>query len=148
SDCGLFVWLEGKRPAVVASISIRGNGGVWFESASLSPQALRCVRNGRELWTPKSTSLVQQRLMDAPVPAESPRLRLVQMRRLCDQFNVRTEPKDEQPIELRLLPQPLYRYEDEGAGVLDGGLFAFTESTDPEALLLLEAVPASGGKEA
>ena len=41
--------------------------------------------------------------------------------------------------ELRLLPQPLYRYEPFGGKVLDGGLFSFAAGTDPEVLLLIEA---------
>ena len=49
--------------------------------------------------------------------------------------------------ELRLLPQPLYRYESTDPDVLDGAVFAFVTSagTDPEALLVLEArKPAAG----
>ena len=46
----------------------------------------------------------------------------------------------EMPNELRLLTQPLYRYQDETAGILHGALFAFVEANDPEVLLLLEAV--------
>jgi hypothetical protein len=84
--------------------------------------------------------------MDAPPPAETLRQRLVQMRRLCEEFAIRTEPVNEQPTELRLMPQPLYRFEDDASGVLDGALFAFAEATDPEALLLLEAAKASGGE--
>ena len=43
--------------------------------------------------------------------------------------------------ELRLLPQPLYRYKSTDPDVLDGAVFAFVTSagTDPEALLVLEA---------
>jgi hypothetical protein len=148
SDCGLFLWLDGKRPVVVGSVSIRGNGSVWLESATLSPQSLRCTRKGREYWTPKPASVAQQRLMDAPAPAASSSLRLVQMRRLSEQFKIRTEPRDEQPIELRLIPQPLFRCEDDGGEVLDGALFSFAETTDPEALLLLEAVRARGSEAA
>jgi hypothetical protein len=50
--------------------------------------------------------------------------------------------------ELRLLPQPLYRYKSTDPDVLDGALFAFVTSagTDPEALLVIEArKPAAGG---
>jgi len=145
SDGGLFLWLHGKRPAAAATVSIRGNGSVWLEVASLSPVALRCERLGNEFWTPRIASAVEQRLPDAPAPAATARMRLVQMRRLCEQFTVRTEPKDEQPSELRLLPQPIYRYGDDADEIVDGALFAYAETTDPEALLLLEAVhPGSG----
>jgi hypothetical protein len=45
--------------------------------------------------------------------------------------------------ELRQLTQPLYRYESKRPELLDGALFAFVQSTDPEVLLLLEASRAS-----
>src|SRR5689334_13797406 len=45
--------------------------------------------------------------------------------------------------EMRLLPQPHYRYEikDEGSPVVDGAVFAFvwTVGTDPEMLVVIEA---------
>ena len=38
--------------------------------------------------------------------------------------------------ELRLMPQPLYRYDaDDEGGTFDGALFAFAQGTDPEILL-------------
>ncbi len=37
------------------------------------------------------------------------------------------------------MPQPLFRYESTEPAVLDGALFAFVTSTDPEALLVIEA---------
>ena len=148
SDGGLFLWLEGKRPAAAVAVSIRGNGGVWAEMVTFSPIMLRCVRKGAEFWTPQAVGDAQQRLSDAPAPAETARQRLVQMRRLCEQFTVRSEPVNEQPTELRLMPQPIYRFEDSGSGVLDGALFAFAETTDPEALLLIEAFKTSGGETA
>ena len=144
SDGGLFLWLDGKRPAAIATVSIRGNGSVWFETASLSASALECVRKGREYWMPQSASLAEQRLTDVPAPAASAPLRLTQMRRLCEQFAFRTEPVGEQPVPLRLMPQPVYRFEDGAADILDGALFVLTEATDPEAVLLLEAARAGG----
>jgi hypothetical protein len=139
SDGALFLWLNDQRPAALATVSIRGNGQVWLEAASLSPDALHCLRRGNDFWTPSKGSLVEQKLPDAPIPAATARMRLVQMRRLCERFAARTEPRDEQPCELRLLPQPIYRYGEDAAEIIDGALFAFAETTDPEALLLLEA---------
>jgi hypothetical protein len=44
-------------------------------------------------------------------------------------------------VELRLLPQPLFRYEPdrEVPDLVDGALFAFVQGTDPQSLLILEA---------
>jgi hypothetical protein len=43
------------------------------------------------------------------------------------------------PHQLRLLPTPVYRYANEKE-VLDGALFAFAQGTNPEVLLLIEAL--------
>jgi len=148
SDGSLFLWLNENQPAAVATVSIRGNGDVWLEAASLSPDALRCLRRGNDFWTPSKGSLVRQRIPDAPAPAATARMRLVQMRRLCERFAARTEPQGEQPSELRLLPQPIYRYGEDASEITDGALFALTETTDPEAILLLEAVRPPGAEAA
>jgi hypothetical protein len=50
----------------------------------------------------------------------------------------------EQPVPLRLMSQPLYRFADEATGLVDGALFAYTETTDPEAVLILEAIRPEG----
>jgi hypothetical protein len=47
--------------------------------------------------------------------------------------------------ELRLLPRPIYRYDLDAAKaahheLIDGAAFAFAQGTDPEAVLLIEAV--------
>ena len=74
-------------------------------------------------------------------PARSASLRLTQMRTLARDFAARTQDSEDLHWELRLLPQPLYRYESTDPSVLDGADFAFVTSagTDPEAILVLEA---------
>jgi hypothetical protein len=69
------------------------------------------------------------------------------MKALADRFAVtmtgwKADKSDRE--ELRLLPKLLYRYEPSGAagpdaGWIDGGVFAFVQGTDPEAVLMLEA---------
>ena len=51
----------------------------------------------------------------------------------------------EQREELRLLPKPIYRYDlaavkDIHPDLVDGAMFAFVQGTDPEAVLMVEAV--------
>src|SRR5262249_52453190 len=50
--------------------------------------------------------------------------------------------------ELRLLPQPLIRYQPKDGPVIDGALFTFvwTRGTDPELVLLLECRKTSAGR--
>jgi hypothetical protein len=45
----------------------------------------------------------------------------------------------EDATQLRLMPQPLYRFADKKQGILDGALFALVVSNDAEMFLLLEA---------
>lgn len=73
------------------------------------------------------------------------------MRALAREFSATTRDMNHRQWELRLLPQPLYRYESTDPAVLDGTVFAFVTSagTDPEVILVIEArKPAAGGEPA
>jgi hypothetical protein len=61
------------------------------------------------------------------------------MRSIVRRFETNLLKDDMKSGALRALTQPIYRYMDKAAGVLDGAVFAFVEATDPETLLLLEA---------
>ena len=151
NDGLVFLFLDGERPRCVVTVWARSpearleSGEVWCEFVSLSAQPLVCQRAGRPLWTPKGGGLTEQLFADAPPPAERPAQRLVQMRDLARRFQA-TSYKLDDPHELRLLTQPLYRYQSAPAGILDGALFSFAEGNDPEALLLLEAAREGAGK--
>ena len=145
SDAAVFLWLDGARPRAAASISIRGNRAVGREFSSLSAEPLECRGEAGEHWTPKSAGLAEQDLPDAEAPDASDKRRLVQMRRLARRFRfVMKETATTNQTELRLMSQPIYRFAADKAGIVDGALFAFAEGTDPEALLLLEAVRSAG----
>jgi len=152
NDGVTYLFFEGERPQAVVTVWARSpeanleSGEVLREFVSLSGKPLICRREDRELWSPKTGGLVEQTLADAPPPAARPAQRLAQMRDLARRFQA-TSYKMDSPNELRLLTQPLYRYQDEAVGILDGALFAFAEGNDPEALLLLEAVAGDDGKD-
>ena len=78
-------------------------------------------------------------LEGAIAPVESAALRLAQMRRLAQRFRLRVLRAN--PLEARLLTQPLLRYVNPDAGSRDGAVFAFVEATDPEVFLMLEVRP-------
>ena len=63
------------------------------------------------------------------------------MREMTRDFSATSEDLKGKRWELRLLPQPLYRYESTDPDVLDGAVFAFVTSagTDPEVILVIEA---------
>jgi hypothetical protein len=145
SDAAVFLWLDDTRPRAAASISIRGNRSVGREFSSLSSEPLECRGEAGERWSPKSAGLAEQDLPNAPTPDATDKLRLVQMRRLARRFRfVMKETATTDQTELRLMSQPIYRFAADKAGIIDGALFAFAEGTDPEALLLLEAVRGAG----
>ena len=53
--------------------------------------------------------------------------------------------KGEQRDQMRLLPRPLYRYEENQGNVLDGAIFGFTGTgTNPDVMLLLDLQPDAG----
>ena len=140
----IFLWLSGERPVAVAALRIRPDGGFWREFTSLSDEPLQCKREGKVLWSPQS-GIVRQPLPDAPKPATTPTSRLVQMRRLAERFSVEFDHLSAMRWEeLRLLPQPIYRYTAD-KGAVEGAVFALAQSNDPEALLILELKhPAEG----
>ena len=83
-------------------------------------------------------ALTMRPLEGAGRPAETPAARLGQMRQFTRRFKV-TESYQDVTVECRLLAQPIDRYLDEGAGIVDGALFAFANGTNPEIGVLLEA---------
>jgi hypothetical protein len=109
---------------------------------SISRGKLLAKRDDRAVWQPTEPGAQFRPIPQAPVPDERPAARLRQMKSLAAQFSStmlgwQADSSDRE--ELRLLPQPLYRYETDGE-LVDGALFAFVQGTDPETLLLIETV--------
>ncbi len=123
------------------SFPTTGPRHLYHEFHSLSLSVLDVSRAGTHArtWTPSAPGIELAALSGAPVPARSAAQRLAQMRALSRDFSASTMDGAERRLELRLLPQPLYRYESADPAVLDGALFAFVASTDPEALVVMEA---------
>lgn len=120
------------------------------EFDSMSRGTLLAKRDGVVVWNPEKPGVQFQSVPAADAPAEMPVARLRQMKTLASQFSStmlgwRADKSDRE--ELRLLPQPLYRYESKRSDVLDGAVFAFVQGTDPESLLLLEAFKTGTGFE-
>jgi hypothetical protein len=153
-DGAVFVWTCQGRPEVMGTFFSAPSIGprkLYHEFHSLSLSVLAVARSGPHTrdWTPEAPGIELAPFTGAPSAASSPRQRLVQMRALSRDFTASTEDNNEKHWELRLLPQPLYRYESTDPLVLDGALFAFVTSagTDPEALLVIEARKATAGGE-
>jgi hypothetical protein len=148
----IYVWTLDGRPEVIGSIwssqdaKDPGVRMVTHEFQSLSLDTIvsqhppRTGRKGQVPdWKTSAAGIELQLLPDAPAAAKSAPTRLSQMRRLAAEFSAQITGSDiETESGLRLLSSPLVRYSSKSAKVLDGGLFAFVQATDPELLLLIE----------
>lgn len=116
---------------------------LYHEFHSLSLSVLDVDRAGRhaQTWKPLAPGIRMVPIPGAPTPAPSAPQRIAQMRTLTRDFSASTVERQARTWELRLLPQPLYRYESTDPVLLDGAIFSFVTSarTDPEALLVIEA---------
>jgi hypothetical protein len=148
----LFLWLRDGRPAALGCIfsepegKLRGRKVV-HEFHALDAEKLLVTRpNALNEWKPQA-GLARTELPDAPAPAATPGARLLQMRRLAQEFTGYEVDSEGKRWDLRLLPAPLYRYPVGKTGVIDGALFTLVSNagTDPEVLLLIEARE-EGGK--
>jgi hypothetical protein len=150
---GVFVlWVNNARPEALASI-YPWEGNLVHDFASLSRGSRLVARErDRVIWSPESPGVAFKDLPGARAPADTAVGRFKQMKVAADRFKVTMtgwKPDKSDREELRLLPKPLYRGERGQAprpddGWIDGGVFGFVQGTDPEAVLLLEAVRQSG----
>jgi hypothetical protein len=134
----VFIWTADSRPQLIAS-TYPYPDGIEQELSSLSEDPL--ILNEGDPKEHRFTPGIQW--MDVP-NAEAPHrqrsLRLVQMRRIAEQFRVFG--KGNEPFEARLLSQPIFRVPAESP--VENAVFAFVQGTDPEAVLLIESKEASG----
>jgi len=139
-DGVITVYTRRSRPDVVAQFHIHQNRFVVNEFARICDEPLHMSRHGRTVWNPAEKWSEFKPLPNAPSDAgKTPELRLVQMRRQAERFSIRDERdgKVETATTLRLMPQPVYRYQDE-EDLIDGAMFLFVSGVDPQAVLLVE----------
>lgn len=139
---GVFIWTHQGRPAAVASIFkwFTPRDEMRFEVQSLSTQPLVGRLGSEDAWKSSRAGIEFKPVPGAPAPAATTAARLIQMRTISSEFSTeQTDRDDESKRQMRLLTQPVFRYESKPQKVTDGAMFAFVHGTDPEVLLLLEA---------
>lgn len=139
----VHLWTDRGVPRMIGAIWSGENAedteqrDLSYEFHSLSESPLQVTLANTSLkWTPRKSGLEWVELKGLPDPHTSRSLRLVQMRRIAAGWQA-AGLKEE--AELRLLPQPLYRYPESVEGPFDGAIFAFVMGTDPELFIVLEA---------
>ena len=144
-----FLWTKEGRPEAFASIfsyrpsrsTDQSKRTVAHVFNTFSTEALVVGHRNENVWNVAGRDQAEfLAIADAPKPAVSRTARLVQMRRLAREFSATSGGTGaDEKLALRLLPQPVYRNDQESAAVLDGALFVFVTGTDPELLLTIEA---------
>lgn len=139
----VYVWTHRGRPVVIGSLFSHPEEGkriLCHEFHSLAEEELQPKHPQTERWEPKAP-VEMLPLVGAAAPEQSPSKRQLQMKALARDFTAYSIDNNKERWELRLLTQPLYRYEKPQDDVIDGAIFAFVTSagTDPEVVLVLEA---------
>lgn len=137
----VFVWTHQGRPEVVASLyqwySPYTHGAHEFHS--LATTSISGVRDGTPVWKSNQPGVQFRRVPDQHAMDTVRAIRLRRMREIARRFAVKKTDREGVAQEMRLLPQPIYRYPADSSHALDGALFVFVDGTDPEVILLVEA---------
>jgi len=151
SDGTLWAFGKSGRPDALLCLSLqrddRGRLKWIHELTSLSGGPIAASSrhdSGPWIWNTRGPGVVLLPVPKSPPPADEEVRRLRQMREIARRFKVsesldpaRNDPSDR--FELRLLPQPVHRYSDPEAGLVDGALFLMAYGRNPEIALLIEA---------
>lgn len=142
----VYLWtMPDGRPGAIGTIFVfpnraTGDHVMVNEFHSLADAPLTAVHRGLAMWTPNRPGLTWKPLPNAPAPSATEAGRTRQMRDLARRFQGHSIDHDGGRWELRLVPQPLYRYElKKDSSALGGAVFALCQGTDPEIILCLEA---------
>lgn len=141
----LWAWTTAGRPmAFVENYRPEGDvkGAAWIHALTLSSPALveLDIATARQ-WKPGKSHFEMRRCPDnVAAVAETAPQRLRQMKEISRRFQAHEfwDPKNSR-FELRLLVQPVLRYSDEAAPIVDAAVFVFAHGTNPEVLLQIEA---------
>lgn len=140
TDGTLWLWTQDERPVAIACLFNDSREGFqWnYELVTLSDAALNV--DGRPGWSWNPTGNVRRRLsISKPEPVESEALRLTQMKKLLGEIRAE-ETLEQEKVELRVLPRPIYRYRCEKDKIEDGALFLFAYGTNPEVVVDIQAL--------
>ena len=136
----LFLWSNMGRPHAMIGTWTYKDTKLSYELQSLSAAGFVAERKGQVVWKPSLPGLQFHPVVDAPEPAEKKSERRLQMRYLAKDFSAHLRAAPGSQMEaLRMLSRPIYQYGIPAKGVTEGAMFAYSQGTDPEVLLLIEA---------
>lgn len=144
----MTVWAHNGRPVALVSI-YPWQGKMCHEFESLSRESkVNAREKDRLIWSPAAAGVEFKDVPNAPKPAKTAAGRLRQMKAIAEGFQATMtgwQGDNADQESLRLLTRPLHQYDlstakEPDAKLLDGGLFAYVQGTDPEVVLVLEAI--------
>jgi hypothetical protein len=137
SHGSIFLWTRDDRPVVIGalwSLVRKDTRQIKASLHSASSDELTGRRKGEQFWHPRQEFHLIAWPSKTP-PADTALKRLVQMRNMMSSIQAMRTVNDRES-QLRCLPQPLYRYQNET--ILDGAMFGFFDNWDPEVFILVE----------
>ncbi len=138
----LWAWGKSGRPA--AFLELYRNVGPdqpWVHALTLtSPELVQLTGPTGKKWTPQTSHFALKDVPGSPEVGGQPAVRLRQMKDISRRFEAHEfwDPSNSR-FELRLLVQPVHRYQDEAAKLTDGAVFVLAHGTNPEVLVQIEA---------
>lgn len=143
----VFVWTHEGRPEVIGSMLqwYSPHKHATHEFHSLSTGPIEGLHDGKTVWRTNAPGFQLVPIPNRPAVDASPLVRQRYMRSIARQLKITSTNQNGVTDDLRLLPQPLFRYGDAKSNVIDGALFSFVQGTDPEVILLIEARKGDSG---
>ncbi|HUG71450.1 MAG TPA: hypothetical protein VMM76_27140 [Pirellulaceae bacterium] len=131
----LWAWGDG-RPIALTEVWRWGKDTTWGHTLISTTPGYVTASVDEMTWGPEQPGLHFTEMQNAATPASTFRERTGQMSQLAERFTG-YEMVRRKVVDLSVLPEPLYRYEEEG---IDGAIFALAQCENPTAILFLEAV--------
>jgi hypothetical protein len=146
-DATLWAWGERGRPIAALKVEHQPERPAvarWLLGlVSLAPDRIAVEFFDGKTWTSRRPGIEPRALPGAPAPADREVTRLGQMRDLAQRFTASEYAGPARGrLQLRLMPRPLHRYDDTASGPIDGAIFGFAYGTNPDVLLIIEAIGA------
>lgn len=142
------VWAWGKSGRPVAFLELFQGSEKdkdWVHAVTLTAsRPVTLTIPGVVRWQPAQAQIESHVIPDAPTPDKKATTRLRQIKDLARRFTAHEfwDP-DNSRFELRVLVQPVLRYSDPASKIQDGAAFIIAHGTNPETVLLIEALGAS-----
>ncbi len=139
------LWAYGKPGRPLAFIELfkgAGENASWCHAVTLTGTHRVVMKTPLgNPWQPAAIQIEPAAMSNASRPDEKEIVRLRQLKDLARRFTAHEfwDP-DNSRFELRLLVKPVHRYRDPATKIQDGATFAFANGTNPEVLVLIEAV--------